>query len=318
LSQRSAPWIAVAALVALVGLSIALATSLPQLTLTEGRPFEERVEAQSAATNAISASPGTLQWLGSILAYGLLAIVVLGSVIGVIVLRRRGSGDGARRPAQRSPWAPVIILLVMVPLIFLARDRIARHLDQTPEEQQLAETPTEEPLAPTLLPVDVAEQGEVTPAAEARATTGILQIAFAILVVGTAAGLIVAALRLRDAPPKGRPKTEMPTLAASVESALASLRSGRNVTGVVAECYREMMRTFAASSGVDPLPLTPREFARALESMGLGGEPLEELTSLFELVRYGQRDDNLLAPRALRCMTLLRDHLLETPTPATS
>lgn len=317
MSGRSAPWIAVAALVALAGVAIVLAASLPQLTLTEGHPFEEHVTATSATRNALSASPGALRGPGYVLAIGSLAIVFLGSVIYALVLRRRGSGGGGGRPARRGQWGPAIALLIMIPLIFFARDRMARQLEETPDEQRPAETAAEESLPPSLIPPDVTEPGAITPAAEARATTGILQIAFAILVVGTSAGLIVAALRLRGARPKARPTGEMPILTATIENALAGLNSGRNATGVVAECYREMMRAFAASSGVDPLPLTPREFARALESMGLGGEALEELTSLFELVRYGQRNDDLLAPRALRCMTLLQDHLREAPAPAT-
>ncbi len=316
MSGRSAPWIAVAALLALAGVAIVLAASLPQLTLTEGHPFEEHVTATSATRNALSASPGALRGPGYILAIGSLAIVFVGSVIYVLVLRRRGGGGG-RGPARRGRWGPAIALLIVIPLIFFARDRLAQQLEETPDEQRPAETAAEESLPPSLIPPDVTEPGAITPAAEARATTGMLQIAFAILVVGTSAGLIVAALRLRGVRPKAGPTSEMPTLTATVENALAGLSSGRNATGVVAECYREMMRAFAASSGVDPLPLTPREFAHALESMGLGGDALEELTSLFELVRYGQRDDDLLAPRALRCMSLLHDHLREAPAPAT-
>jgi hypothetical protein len=317
LTRRIAPWIAVAALAGLVGLSIVLASSLPRLTLTEGRPFEERVEAESANRNSFSASPGTFRGLSAILVYVSLAVAVVGVVIYALALRSRGTGGGGRGPARRSSWGPAIVLLVMVPLIFFARDRITRQLAVAPDEPQQEERATEDPPPPTPFAEDTAEPGDITTAAEARATTGILQIAFAILVVGTSAGLIIAALRLRGARPKAGPKTEMPTLTASVETAIASLNSGREATGVVAECYREMMRAFASSSGVDPLPLTPREFSRALASMGLGGEPLEELTSLFELVRYGRRDDDALAPRALRCMTRLRDHLLDIPAPAT-
>jgi hypothetical protein len=193
---------------------------------------------------------------GYILAIGSFAVIFLGSGIYALVRRRhrrRGRSSGAANGAGDCLSSP-----------FLSSSRaIAWGANWISGRAATVECGRRVAAA---LAVAGYRAGAI-PAAEARATTGILQIAFAILVVGTSAGLIAAAIRLRGPRPKARPASEMPTLAATVESALAGLNSGRDATGVVAECYREMMRAFAASSGVDP-PLR-RGIVRALDD-GLG------------------------------------------------
>lgn len=135
-----------------------------------------------------------------------------------------------------------------------------------------------------------------------------LQIALAIVTLGTAAGLFVAARRRRTQAPRRAPANS--DLMTPVGAALEELRLGRDAVGTVERCYRDMMKSYAEAAGIDPTALTPREFARSLAATGLGGPALDELTSLFELVRYGRRPDDGFSPCALRCMVQLRNSLV--------
>jgi hypothetical protein len=311
-SGRAAPWIAVASLFGLVVLSIFLAASLGQVTLTEGNSFDETLGETTPLWTYPHGSGGLspLRAIDYILAYGPFGLVVLGILVYVISQFKTRMVRHRRRGALPAILAVAALMLIIG---LVARQQILRSAEGEAAAPLQAEqtAPAGEPAAVAVgVPVE-----PDTPTGEARATSVLLQVAFGLLALGACAGLIVAAMQLRPSKPKAPPLRES-DIRDSVDNALRKLRLGRDAAGVVEECYRDMVRAFAASSGVDPSPLTPREFARSLESMGLGGEPLEELTSLFELVRYGRRPDEPLAPRALRCMMQLHDGLLEAPEPA--
>ncbi len=154
-------------------------------------------------------------------------------------------------------------------MAWMARDQLAKSLEEEVPAASQAEV-TADIGEPAAAPVTGVQVEPNTPATEARTTSVLLQVAFGLLALGASAGLIVAAMRLRPPKPKAPPPRES-GIRDSVDNALAKLRLGRDAAGVVEECYRDMVRAFAESSGVDPSPLTPREFARSLESMGLGG-----------------------------------------------
>ncbi len=314
MSGRAAPWIAVAALLGLVVLSVFLAASLGQVTPTEGNSFDETIGGTTPLWTYPHSSGGIspLRAIDYILAYGPFGLVVLGILIYVVSQFKTRMVRHRRRGALPAILAVAALMLIIG---LVARQQMLRSVEDAvvtpPQAEQTS--PVGEP-APVVVGVAVEPD---TPTVEARATSVLLQVAFGLLALGASAGLIVAAMRLRPSKPKTPPLRE-PSIEDSVDNALRKLRLGRDAAGVVEECYRDMVRAFAASSGVDPSPLTPREFARSLESMGLGGDPLEELTSLFELVRYGRRPDDPLAPRALRCMMQLRDSLHDAPEPASS
>lgn len=314
MSGRAAPWIAVAALLGLVVLSIFLAASLGQVKLTEGSAFDETIGNAPPAW-AYGLRPGELAPLRTIdyiLAYGPLGLIVLCGLVFITMHLHQNIGY-RRHGALRVTLLVVGVVMVMA---WMARDQLAKSLEEEVPAASQAEV-TADIGEPAAAPVTGVQVEPNTPATEARTTSVLLQVAFGLLALGASAGLIIAAMRLRPPKPKAPPPRES-GIRDSVDNALAKLRLGRDAAGVVEECYRDMVRAFAESSGVDPSPLTPREFARSLESMGLGGQPLEELTSLFELVRYGRRPDDPLAPRALRCMVQLHDNLLRAPEPASS
>ena len=85
---------------------------------------------------------------------------------------------------------------------------------------------------------------------------------------------------------------------------LAQLAAGRQWTDVVTQAYARMTDTVRARRGIQREPWsTPREFAARLVHTGLPVSSVDELTRLFESVRYGGRlSDDMAARRAAACL----------------
>ncbi len=318
MSGRGASWIAVAALLGLVSVAIVLAASLPQLTLTEGTPFEGRSVVDGAGHSSAVAPSGGPRPFITFLAYAPTAIALIAAFLYAWSMRKRGTDEEGGPPVRRNRWGMIIVMLLMVPVVFVTTHRAGQSRAEA-EAEQLVEQQlvvTEETDG-TALPTAVAAGVGDTPAREGHAAAQLLEIALFLLALGTSTALLIAAWRLRKAAPKP-PESATPALEESIDNAIRGLSQGRDAVGVVVDCYREMMGSFAATSGVDPRTLTPREFARSLAPFGLGGAALDELTALFELVRYGRRPDGDFAPRALSCMTQLRERLAEVAAAPTT
>ena len=84
------------------------------------------------------------------------------------------------------------------------------------------------------------------------------------------------------------------------------IRQGRPLQGEVIHCYREMDQLLSKRRRIKPTYLTPREFADSLRELGIQSKHVRQLTELFELVRYGNRDDESMAQQALACLDRLR------------
>jgi hypothetical protein len=79
-------------------------------------------------------------------------------------------------------------------------------------------------------------------------------------------------------------------LAQSAEEALDALRAGENLRNSVLRCYYEMSRTLAEQRGIQRgEAMTPLEFEAMLLEQGLPTHPVDQLTHLFEAVRYGDK-----------------------------
>jgi len=102
--------------------------------------------------------------------------------------------------------------------------------------------------------------------------------------------------------PQGNPLDQLVEAAAD---AADRLRAGHDIRGVVRECYAQMVNILEPQIGSSAC-LTPREFAGALASVGLSSHHIDQLTHLFELVRYGDRPDKRFAAQALRCLDGIR------------
>jgi hypothetical protein len=101
-----------------------------------------------------------------------------------------------------------------------------------------------------------------------------------------AAGLLYVTWRGRqratDAPP-------LEALSRRAHEAIEELRAGSDFGDVILRCYSEMARTVADERGVRrACAATPREFEVELRRLGLPTRPVQRLTRLFEMVRYGR------------------------------
>jgi len=101
-------------------------------------------------------------------------------------------------------------------------------------------------------------------------------------------------------------QAEQEALVAQAADTAARIRQGNPLQGEVIRCYQEMDRLLSRRRNIKPTYLTPREFTDSLQELGIRTEHVQELTALFELVRYGGRDDQSMAQQALVCLDKLQ------------
>jgi hypothetical protein len=101
-----------------------------------------------------------------------------------------------------------------------------------------------------------------------------------------------------------KPLTDIAQIA---RSSLDDLSRGRDTSDVIINCYLRMGDVVADKRRLHrEIAMTPQEFAVRLERAGLPGDAVRRLTSLFEMVRYGDRKS---APRdvteAVNCLNAI-------------
>lgn len=99
---------------------------------------------------------------------------------------------------------------------------------------------------------------------------------------------------------------EQQAIAVQAANTATRIRQGNSLQGEVIRCYREMDNLLSKRRNIKPTYLTPREFADSLGKLGIQTEHIRQLTELFELVRYGERDDQSMAQQALACLDRLQ------------
>jgi hypothetical protein len=80
-------------------------------------------------------------------------------------------------------------------------------------------------------------------------------------------------------------------LAHRAQTALDEIETAKiEFDDVIIRCYAEMSQTLQAEKGIRRAEaMTPHEFERVLLAKGFPGQPVQQLTQLFEQVRYGRR-----------------------------
>lgn len=72
------------------------------------------------------------------------------------------------------------------------------------------------------------------------------------------------------------------------QDAIASIEAGGDLRGVIMRCYYQMVEAIKEYRGIQRSEnMTPHEFLLVLEARGLPAKPIQDLTELFEQVRYG-------------------------------
>jgi hypothetical protein len=109
-------------------------------------------------------------------------------------------------------------------------------------------------------------------------------------------------------------KKPLDEIAHIARSSLNDLRSGRDSSDVIVNCYLRMSDVVADKRHLQrEIAMTPQEFAVRLERAGLPGDAVRRLTRLFEMVRYGDRRS---APKdvneAVTCLNTILHYCGET------
>jgi hypothetical protein len=99
-------------------------------------------------------------------------------------------------------------------------------------------------------------------------------------------------------------KDTLELLVQEARNAHRALQSGEDFHNVILRCYFEMSQTLDRQRGIRrEESMTAREFQRRLIDLGLPKEPVGQLTSLFEAVRYGAKEPGEQAERqAIDCL----------------
>jgi hypothetical protein len=85
-----------------------------------------------------------------------------------------------------------------------------------------------------------------------------------------------------------RSQVPLDTIAGIAEQAIKNLQSGKAYENVVIDCYAKMIYELTNQRSIQrSADLTPTEFMGVLTHAGVPVEPVRNLTSLFERVRYG-------------------------------
>jgi hypothetical protein len=103
------------------------------------------------------------------------------------------------------------------------------------------------------------------------------------------------------------PHEPLKDIAKIARESLADLRLGRQYENAIVECYDRMSEAIAKKQGLQRShEMTPSEFATRLTRAGLPRDPIEKLTDLFELVRYGKRPAGQVEiNQAIHCLTAI-------------
>jgi hypothetical protein len=101
-----------------------------------------------------------------------------------------------------------------------------------------------------------------------------------------------------------KPPSTLDVVGLEAEKAWQALKTGLDLKDVVVKCYRQMSLALEKEQGLEREEfMTPREFEKLLEGVGVPQAPIHQLTQLFEAVRYGNWQPNPAdEQKAIHCL----------------
>ena len=272
----------VLAVIASLVLAVVLIGGLDEITFRPGRPLVRSASDTDAdSTQAVSSQRLTR---GELIAAYVLAGFTLLSIGGVVLFRRL-----RRQFLQYLFFFAASVLPLLLGAFLLAR-LFAPRLSDSPE------VAAEGPLLTSPLLSN-------PPTWLLAAASGLLSLFILCAVVFFLRRWQFIRRHLAErSQEKAQQEIQLETLADYARQTATRIRKGNPLRGEVIRCYQEMDRLLARATPFKPTYLTPREFEKSLLDRGIDSEHVRQLTELFELVRYGSRDDEQLAERALTCL----------------
>lgn len=98
------------------------------------------------------------------------------------------------------------------------------------------------------------------------------------------------------------------TVQVRAKEAIAEIKAGGELRSIILRCYHDMLHTVRERVGIERLEhVTPREFEDHLIEIGLPSADIQQLTRLFERVRYGESDTDSASERnrAVHCLNTI-------------
>ncbi|MEW5826055.1 MAG: DUF4129 domain-containing protein [Candidatus Bipolaricaulota bacterium] len=307
MTVRRAGCAAAAALSALAVALVLLAGGLESVPFRDGQPFDEHVPIV-VGTGTRAGASGSMALADLLVAF--LPASLLFCALTIYALTK-GPRRGGRRRSMAGPLFALAVALLGVAFALQQRAH-------EPPPPAVADAGTQDSVGSVTAVEELPPASDVvvdTEPAAARSTALVLLGVIAVVAAAAVVALFWGLGRRRRAfvPPDGAAAS----VREPVEAALTELRAGRSAAGVVERCYRDMMLAYSSAADLNPRALTPREFSRRLASAGFGCAALDDLTLLFERVRYGGRSDAAFADRAASCLLDL-ERKLATPGTAGS
>jgi hypothetical protein len=268
---------------------VLLASGLNDLELLPGRPLPRGTRAAGDVDSFLGGIPGSeLLHYAFMVVFGLAVVLFPFALIYVIV-----SPDARKR----------VIRSLGLMMWFLALYLLIRANPEFFQELQLQ--PGVAPFPDNAAVPGVEFSASIPPWAVSLATIGLAIL----LAVGLVAIVWLIWRRSR------RPASPLEQLAQEARQALVALEEGADVSDTVMRCYFEMSQILSQRRGISRSEtMTPREFELELGGAGLPDGDVEQLTRLFESVRYGARiPDEQQERQAVACLTAIAEACTGSP-----
>jgi hypothetical protein len=255
-----------------------IAAGLRNLDFQPGMPLPKVINGEIFTSITTSDSPLKIS-VGDLFKK-ILGIVLVGCLLYVIYKLLRGI-------SWRDVWSTLwktLIAIAFFGLIFLI---LVRSLPQgTDETYQELSVPTSEPL-------DQSTLGAVPTGI--FWVVGILIGAVCILVVFW---IVLSAIRHKDM---------LDEVQQEAERAYREIISGKELNDVIMKCYQQMSIAMEKERGIERKAfMTTGEFEHLLAGNGIPFEPIHQLTTLFDRVRYGnEKPGRNEEKQAIECLTAI-------------
>jgi hypothetical protein len=258
-------WILIAAGVAIVALFL-LSSSLSTVELLPGKPFPWGLFMRDSG-----APPGFAPMLDGMILINIVrvALIIMLPITAIYLIFTK---EGRKRALR--------VMLQLMLFMFLMSFVIERQMGllETAEEMMGGSSPLEEmPFVPA---------PEFTPGDMSDLTT-VLSLGLALVLTAVIA-IVLYVMWRRSRLAQDDTLLE---LAREAQDALDEIQTGGSLKNAVIRCYAEMNRVIGEKRHIERgIAMTSHEFEEHLVKAGLPKAPVQDLTRLFEEVRYGDRD----------------------------
>jgi hypothetical protein len=242
---------------------IIIAASLPHIIFKPGLPLPE-VENGLVVIPTVEQQP-TISLSMSELVRVVLILLCIGFVIFLII-----------RMISTIGWVNFRVFLQLIIAITCIIGSVLFLMMLLPKNLSITEMP--QPL-PTNSPIVRSPLGPVPPVL-------LWLVGIGLLVSSTVLGIWIVSSNKRRT-------SVIDLVGREAEIACKALRTGLDLKDVIVRCYIQMSLSLAHDGGIEREKfLTTSEFEKLLEKAGIPHEPIHQLTSLFEAVRYGNWQPN--------------------------